>query len=114
MADELGALQADLIRAAGALPGKLRGTVFKGGMETKKRAINLAPKHLGTDNIHFEMEQDADSNTAVVETRGVGGSIFEFGTPTLPGGRPFMLPALRPEGPVLEESVDQIIEDLLW
>lgn len=111
---DLDRLQADLARAAGALPGKIRGTVFKGAMEIKTKAASLAPDFLGNPRITFEIVTDGDSIAAEIETEGKGGAIGEFGSPTFPGGRPFMLPAARTQADPTEQAVDQIIEDFLW
>jgi hypothetical protein len=99
-------------RAGSEIAGEVRKTVFKGALNVKKTAVGLAPKHLHTDDITFEIEDSGDEIAAVIETRGKGGAIFEFGTPSLPGGRPFLLPALEPEGDNLEKYVSEIVAGL--
>ncbi len=108
-ADDVAAM---FIRAASEIRGEIRKTVFKGASNVKRTAIGLAPKHLRTDDITFEIDDSGDEIAAVIETRGKGGAIFEFGTPSLPGGRPFMLPALAPEGENLEKFVGGIVRGL--
>lgn len=108
-ADDVAAM---FIRAASEVHGEIRKTVFKGATNVKRTARVLAPKHLHANAITFDIEDSGDEIAAVIETKGVGGAIFEFGTPSLPGGRPFMLPALEPEGENLEKFVGQIVRGL--
>lgn len=109
-ADELAAA----FRKAGSeIRGELRKTLFKGAQGVKKRAQASAPKQLDTSKISHEMTSSGGELMETIETKGVGGAIFEFGTPTLPGGRPFMLPALEPEESALPDAVQAIVERLL-
>lgn len=114
--DDFQALGRDIQEAARALHGQVRAAVFKGAIETKRAAIPLAPRFLGVPQIAFEVTENdgADEIAAVVETSGVGGAIAEFGSPTMPGGRPFMGPAFRDQVEATERAVDLILKDLLW
>lgn len=103
----------DFNRAGSQVKREMRKTVFKGAQNVKKRAQYLAPNVKGADQISFEIDDTGDDVTAEIETRSGFGAILEYGGPNNPGGRPYMLPALRPEAPVLEQFVGDIIDRLL-
>lgn len=93
--------------AAENVTAEVRKSIFKGGMNIKREAQSLAPKALRADQINMEVEDGG--LTAMVETRGVGGAIMEFGTPTLPGGQPFLGPALEIEARDIEKNVGDAV-----
>lgn len=110
---DIDALVRDFMRAGSRIKPEVRKTVFKGAQNVKKRAQNLAPNVKGADRISFEIEDSGSDVVADIETKSGFGAILEYGGPNNPGGRPYMLPALRPEEPTLEHFVGEIVDRLL-
>lgn len=105
---------AQFFEQAGAdVRDEVRKVTFKGGMNVKRKAQSLAPRRVphGTD-INMEIKDSGDEIAAEVETRSGFGAIMEFGSPTLPGGRPHMLPALESESEAFEKFIDQAVTKL--
>lgn len=98
-------LAADLRKAPDLLDAEVHAVLFKGAMKIKKAANKRAPKPIRR-SVQFEMADADDGVEVVIETKSEFGAIFEFGTPTNPGGSPFMEPSV-------EEDADEIEKFLL-
>lgn len=99
--------------AGDAVAAEVRKVLFRGGMNVKRAATAAATRELGVHRINMDIEQGDDEIAAVIESEGPGGAIMEFGTPTLPGGRPFLGPALAKEAPNFEQFVGQAVAKAL-
>jgi hypothetical protein len=99
-------------QAGSEIKGEVRKTVFKGAQNVKRRAADLAPDVYMASKIDFEIDDSGDEVSADIENQSPLGDVLEFGSPTNPGGRPFMLPALDPEGESLEKYVGLIVDKL--
>lgn len=115
--------------AAKQIQPELRKTVYRGAMNVKRAAVAGAPsdrKVPGIRRINVDIATGGargrssrssvvggDEVRADVEALSPLASIIEFGAPTLPGGRPFMGPALETEREPLPRAVDAVVAKLL-
>lgn len=81
----------------------VRAVMFRAGMNVKREAKKKAPKHVyKAHEIDVDVKTGRGVTTVTIETASPLGTIIEFGTPTLPGGRPYIGPACKAEAEVVE------------
>lgn len=104
----------ELREAADKIDPAIREALVESSGRVKVAATAAATRHLGVRRVFDRWtKQGAGAIERAVETKGAGGAIFEFGTPSLPGGRPFMGPALEPERTALPEAVEKAVREVL-
>lgn len=96
-------LAAELRHAGDDLSAELVLVAAKAGQNIKTGATEAAPDSVRRSPISYEVEVDGNSVTVSVESESPFGAIQEYGTPSNPGGSPFMTPAFEDEVPKFEK-----------
>lgn len=98
------------LRAASKVGPEIKKSVYRGANNVAREAQANATRHAKRFGRPKVTLVDGGDISADVETTSGFGAIDEFGTPSWPGGRPTMLPALETEREELPDQVEKIID----